>query len=290
MRKIITVAIIALFTINLSAQKIEKGIWQIELGTGIGGSYNWITGGSIDYTSTISDPSGSTTLEANGDWSDLYNSETDLGYNLDFTNFSNWEERFLNGISFGYFVADGFLIGLGLDLDGLNSKDNFFHESDTNTELKINKFDLGIVPKLRYYIPTSRGNAIFFETSLGLGFDNRNTYEEGQILIAPPNPLGSPFGLLGTFDTHEVTNNTFTTNLGIGFGFSFFSFNSREIFAIEPMIGFNINSSTTREESVLYQEASDITTTTEEISKRTSMGPYLKLKVAFYLGRHFWSH
>jgi hypothetical protein len=287
MRKIFTLAIVALFTLNLSAQKIEKGIWQIEIGTGIQGNYNWITGGSIDYKQTIINPSGSITTEWDGDWSDFYNSETDLGFNLDFTNFSNWEERFLNGISFGYFVADGFLIGLGLDLDGLNTKDDYFHVSDTNTQLKINKFDLGVVPKLRYYIPIPKGNAVFFETSFGLGIDNRNTYEEGHILIPPP---ATTFGQLGTFDTEEVITNTFTTNLGIGFGWSFFSFNSREIFAIEPMIGFNINSSTTREESIYYQDAIDQTTTTEEITKTSSMGAYAKIKLAFYLGRHFWSH
>ncbi len=290
MKKIFTLVVIALFSLNLSAQKIEKGVWQIEIGTGIEAGFNWVTGGSTDYTQTISDPSGSIITEVTGDWSDFYNSETDLGYNLDFTNFSNWEERFLNGISLGYFVADGFLIGLGLDLDGLNTKDDYFHVSDTNSQLKINNFDLGIVPKLRYYIETGRGNAMFFETSFGVAIDNRNTYEEGQILIAPPNPLGSPFGLLGTFDTHEVTNNTFTTNLGIGFGWSFFNFNSREIFSVEPMIGFNINSSTTTSESILYEDAIDRTTTTEEISKLTSMGPYAKLKLGFYFGRHFWSH
>ena len=35
MKKIFTLAIVALFTLNLSAQKIEKGIWQIEIGTGL---------------------------------------------------------------------------------------------------------------------------------------------------------------------------------------------------------------------------------------------------------------
>ena len=31
------------------------------------------------------------------------------------TNFDNWEDRFLKDISFGYFIADGFLIGLSLN-------------------------------------------------------------------------------------------------------------------------------------------------------------------------------
>ena len=131
---------------------------------------------------------------------------------------------------------------------------------------------------------------MFFETSFGVAIDNRNTYEEGQILIAPPNPLGSPFGLLGTFDTHEVTNNTFTTNLGIGFGWSFFNFNSREIFSVEPMIGFNINSGTTNSTYTTYDKSSDITSIDDKTDKFTSMGPYAKLKLGFYFGRHFWSH
>jgi hypothetical protein len=52
MKRILTLAIVALFTLNLSAQKIEKGIWQIEIGTGINTGFNWVTSGEYDYKET----------------------------------------------------------------------------------------------------------------------------------------------------------------------------------------------------------------------------------------------
>ena len=109
MKKIFTLVVIALFSHNLSAQKIEKGVWQIEIGTGIDANYNWITGGDWKTKTTFN---GTVITEVDGDWSDIYDSQTNLNYGLDFTNFNNWEDRFLKDISFGYFIADGFLIGL----------------------------------------------------------------------------------------------------------------------------------------------------------------------------------
>ena len=84
MKKIITLTIIALFSINLSAQKIEKGIWQIEIGTGINANYNWITGGDWETEAKfngISDP----LYTDDGDWSDIYDSQSNLNYDIDVT-------------------------------------------------------------------------------------------------------------------------------------------------------------------------------------------------------------
>ena len=290
MKKIITLTLLTLISLNISAQKIEKGIWQIEIGTGIGADFSWVTGGS--YEILQKDPSGTTTSD--GDWSDLYNSQSDLSYDLDFTNFSNWEQRFLNGVSFGYFFADGWLVGLGLDLDGLNSADSY---EDDESAFKTNQFSIGAVPKIRYYIPTARGNAMFIESSIGLGISSYSTiiesdgaYLDPSLTIPTFDIYGNPIPTLDSDDTYEMQNSRLSTNIGIGFGYSFFSFHSREIFAIEPMIGFNFNSTSTSGISTYYDDSADEEYVYDRNDKTSSMGAYFKLKLAFYLGRHFWSH
>lgn len=272
MKKIIAITIITLLALNLSAQKIEKGIWQIEIGTGIGGHFNWVTGGSVFQNHTVNGTS-SFGYPIEGDWSDVYNSETTLDYDLDFRDFANWESRFLNDISFGYFVADGFLIGLSLDLGGLNLNDDMITSTTSNTITTDNEFSLGVRPKLRYYIEAGRGNAIFFESSFGVGIEN--TYDKTEYSVG---------------DWNDVSTSEVGTTIGLGFGWSIFNFSSREIFSVEPMLGFNINSGREQTITTDYIDASATTTITDLDEKTTSMGPYFKLKLAFYLGRHFWSH
>ena len=85
MKRIITILILALFAHNLSAQKTDKGIWQIEIGTGINAGYNWITGGDWKNKTTSG---GSVISDTDGEWTDIYDSQTNLNYDLDFTNFS----------------------------------------------------------------------------------------------------------------------------------------------------------------------------------------------------------
>ena len=267
MKKIITLAIITLFTLNLSAQKIEKGIWQIEIGTGINTGFDWTTGGTFDYDHTVNGTSLSG-YPISGDWKDFYNSETSLNFDVDATNFQNWEDRFLKGVSFGYFVADGFLIGIGLDLGVANT-----NVDDTTEVNKAGNFSLGATPKVRYYLTTGRGNAMFFESSFRAGVNNTK--------------LGTDYS---NGDWNEYVNNTFGSTIGLGIGYSIFSFNSREIFSIEPMIGFNINSTNTKDISTVYNKASDTKTVITNNTKLQSMGAYFKIKLAFHLGRHFWSH
>ena len=301
MKKIITLAIIALLTLNLNAQKIEKGIWQIEIGTGIDANYNWITGGDWESETTFNGNlvPGS---DLNGDWDEIYDSQTNLNYDLDFTNFSDWEGRFLDGVSFGYFVADGFLIAIGLDLNGLNTGDNYNDELGADVgekaKVKFNEFKLGAIPKLRYYMPTGRGNAMFFEGSYGMGINNSKASAEGRIVGGFQAGLADPWdynaaGIAAAADkkdTWEEKNNIFSSSVGIGVGYSAFLFNSREIFSIEPQIGLNINSRSRKSEITIYDESSDDTTVITSEDKISNMGLYLKLKLSFYLGRHFWSH
>ena len=71
---------------------------------------------------------------------------------------------------------------------------------------------------------------------------------------------------------------------------TYINFSSRENFAVEPMLGFNINNIRTYEEHTIYDDLTDTKTVLTEEEKKQSMGPYVKLKLAFYLGRHFWSH
>jgi len=297
MKKIITLAIITLFTLNLSAQKIEKGIWQIEIGTGIDVSYNWITGGDWNTKETLNGElvTGS---DDDVDWDEIYDSQSNLNYDLDFTNFSDWEGRFLDGVSFGYFVADGWLIGLGLDLNGLNKRDNYndklFSDAGEKANVKLDEFKLGAIPKIRYYIATGRGNAIFFEGSYGMGVSNSKAFAEGEL---PTLGATDPWDYIGTIpaqgdekDTWESKSNIFSSSVGIAVGYSAFLFNSREIFSIEPQIGFNINSRNRKTETTIYDEDEDDTTVTTSEDKISNMGLYLKLKLSFYLGRHFWSH
>ena len=272
MKNIITLAIITVFTLKLSAQKIEKGIWQIEIGTGIDASFSFVTGGTTDINVTNNGTSD-VGYPISGDWSDLYNTETDLEYGLDFTNFNNWEDRFLTDLSFGYFVADGFLIGLRLNLGGNNQNDD-----DTLSVVKFDYITLGATPKIRYYIETGRGNALFFESSFGLTIENENTRIDNVI----------------TKGWYENQENKFGSTFGLAFGWSIFNFNSREIFSVEPVFGFNIHSGTTTTTVTNYTAASSGVISNERVEKTelvgTSMEPYFKLKIAFYLGRHFWSH
>ena len=298
MKKIITLLAVALFTLNLSAQKIEKGIWQIEIGTGIDANYNWITGGDWESKTNFN---GDLVVGSNldGDWTDIYDSQTNLNYDLDFTNFSDWEGRFLEGISFGYFVADGWLIGLGLDLNGLHTSDSYNNDPFENDQVKWNEFKLGAIPKLRYYVPFVRGNAMFFEGSYGMGINNRKAFAEGRLI--PSGPLATdPWGYDVTWtgispqpdkkDTWESKENIFSSSIGIGVGYSAFLFNSREIFSIEPQLGFNINSRIRKSETSIYDNSSDDRTVITSEDKISNMALYLKLKLSFYLGRHFWSH
>ena len=301
MKKIITLTIIAFFTLNLSAQKIEKGIWQIEIGTGIDANYSWITGGDWK-TETKFNGSLVSGSDLNGDWDEIYDSQTNLNYDIDFTNFSDWEGRFLDGVSFGYFVADGLLIGLGLDLNGLNTGDNYNDKLGADigekAKVKFNEFKLGAIPKIRYYVPTGRGNAMFFEGSYGMGINNSKAFAEGRIVGGSQTGIPDPWDYVGAGiaaaadekDTWEEKNNIFSSSVGIGLGYSAFLFNSREIFSIEPQIGFNINSRNRKSETTIYDEDLDNTTVLTSEDKISNMGIYMKLKLSFYLGRHFWSH
>ena len=301
MKKLFTLIVITLFTLNLSAQKIEKGIWQIEIGTGIDVNYNWITGGDWE-TKTNFNGNLVTGSDDNGDWSDIYDSQTNLNYDLDFTNFSDWEGRFLDGISFGYFVADGFLIGLGLDLSGLHTSDNYNNDPFEGDMVKRNEFKLGVIPKIRYYMEAGRGKALFFESSFGMGVNNRNAFVKGRLIPTGPdfwdynalvNDPATGLPITPTADendTWESKRNIYSTSIGIGIGYSAFVFSSREIFSIEPQIGFNINSRNRISETTIYDENVDNTTVITEEDDISSMGVYAKLKLGFYLGRHFWSH
>ena len=303
MKKITNLLIITLIALNLSAQKTDQGIWQIEIGTGIHANYNWITGG--DWKSDFEPFSGSS-ISDDGDWTDIYNSQSNLNYDIDITDFTDWESRFLSGVSFGYFIADKFMIGLGLDLNGLNARNNYNDDPYKEEKVKWDEFGLGAIPKIRYYIHTGRGNALFFEGSYGMGINNRKSFIEGTLapgtsdawdnyLNPDPATLTDPVGS-GVIvpsddqDTWEGKRNIFTSSIGLGVGYSAFLFNSREIFSIEPMIGFNINSRKRVSETTLYDESNDETQIATIEDKIGDMGPYFKLKLAFYLGRHFWSH
>jgi hypothetical protein len=301
MKRIFTLIVITLFTLNLSAQKIEKGIWQIEIGTGIDANYNWITDGDWETKTTFNGNlvPGS---DNDGDWSDIYDSQTNLNYDLDFTNFSDWESRFLDGISFGYFISDGFLIGLGLDLSGLHTSDNYNNDPFEGDIVKWNEFKLGAIPKIRYYIETGRNKAMFFEGSFGMGVNNRNAFVEGSLIPAGSDPWDydiiaydpvSGSGISAQADendTWESKRNIFSTSIGIGIGYSGFVFSSREIFSIEPQIGFSINSRNRVSETITYDESQDDTNVFTQEDNISNMGVYAKLKLGFYLGRHFWSH
>jgi hypothetical protein len=299
MKKIITFLLIALFTFNLSAQKIEKGIWQIEIGSGIDANYNWITGGDWKTETKLN---GSSISDNDGNWNDIYDSQTNLNYDLDFTNFSDWESRFLDGISFGYFIADGLLIGLGLDLNGLNIRDNYNSDPFENDKVKWNEFKIGAIPKIRYYLPTGRGNAMFFEGSFGMGINNRNASVEGRLIPVGSDPWDydviayDPITGTGISaqadekDTWDSKRNIFSSSIGLGVGYSAFLFNSREIFSIEPQIGLNINSRNRLSETTTFDESSDDTIVISSEDKISNIGVFLKLKLSFYLGRHFWSH
>ena len=299
MKKIFTLVVIALFSLNLSAQKIEKGVWQIEIGTGIDANYNWITGGDWKTKTTFN---GTVITEVDGDWSDIYDSQTNLNYGLDFTNFNNWEDRFLKDISFGYFIADGFLIGLGLNLNGLHTEDNYNNDPFEEDKVKWNEFSLGAIPKVRYYMETGRGKALFFEGSFGIGVNNKNAFAEGQLIPVGADPWDynilayDPVTGAGISaqpdenDTWESKRNIFSTSIGVGVGYSAFVFDSREIFSIEPQVGFNINSRNRVSETTTHDDSSDDTTVFSAEDKISNMGPYFKLKCSFYFGRHFWSH
>ena len=56
------------------------------------------------------------------------------------------------------------------------------------------------------------------------------------------------------------------------------------------MFGFDFNNIITNEVTTVYNDLANQKSEMSLEEKKQSMGPYFKLKLAFYLGRHFWSH
>jgi hypothetical protein len=184
----------------------------------------------------------------------------------------------------------------------LHTSDNYNNDPFEGDIVKWNEFKLGAIPKIRYYIETGRNKAMFFEGSFGMGVNNRNAFVEGSLIPAGSDPWDydiiaydpvSGSGISAQADendTWESKRNIFSTSIGIGIGYSGFVFSSREIFSIEPQIGFSINSRNRVSETITYDESQDDTNVFTQEDNISNMGVYAKLKLGFYLGRHFWSH
>ena len=247
-----------LLTVSLSAQTIDQGVFLIGTGTGIGFSSISVTGGTTSGKTTV-DGTVVPGTEYDADWKDMYDKQSNSNYDFDFMNFSDWETRFLNGINLGYFVSDGFLVGLGLNISGLGDKEEF-----TNTagggKTRNSSSAMTIIPRVRYYIEAGEG-ALFFEGSFGMGTSKQLTSSESS-----------------SEDLQETISKTFNTTIGVGAGYSIFL---GDAFAIEPILNIGIISEKNSNESTT--EVSGIKSVTTSEDKLSKFAINFGIGMSFYL-------
>jgi len=209
MKKFISLGIVSLilivFSSSLSAQITNKG--------------NFIIGGTLGFssaTSTVDIDDGSTSVSGEG------STATQLNF----------------APAIGYFFANNFALGIGLDYT-LNSTKDPIDPTDSNTEFS-NTLDSDLLfgPFARYYFPLSDDKAFFVETTFGFG----STLDE--------------------FDTAQGTQSSSTNVmvLGIGPGFTIFSSNA---IGIEALVKYNFARSNANID--IGSVSTEITTVTNQV-------------------------
>ena len=205
MKKLFTILCVAVLTFSVSAQtQTDQGTFLIGLNTGLGYSNTNIT--DIEGL-------GSAT------WGDAYDEQSSSTLNLNLTDFS----ALLESVKFGYFIADNFAIGLGLNfsVDGTNED----YISDLNSagtnDVNATTTTFGIEPIIRYYVRWGKGS-LFTQISYGMGSE---TYSVELSEVDNPDDV--------------ITE---ASNLGFGIGYSIYV---SDHISIEPLVGYNMLTHTT---------------------------------------------
>jgi Outer membrane protein beta-barrel domain len=121
----------------------------------------------------------------------------------------------------GYFVANNFVIGVGMDLVRTNSKTGVDLAGGTSAPQESNNNNALFGPFIRYFIPFGEDKAFFIGSTLGFG-NSKNQFTAG-----------------GT--TQSI--NTSLLSVGVGPGFTIYSSNG---LALEALVKYNFANSNSK--------------------------------------------
>lgn len=182
MKKLLTLFALNLFIVSITFGQIsQRG--------------NFLIGGTLGFstaTSSVEQVSGDNVFKGEGTQATQFNIAPNIGY----------------------FFANNFALGLGLDYT-LNKTSEPIDFTDPNTTyLETYDSDLLFGPFARYYIPLQNSKAFFFETTFGFG----SSYDE--------------------FQTEAGTQTTATNVFAVGVGPGF-SIISGDAIGIEALVKYN---------------------------------------------------
>jgi hypothetical protein len=121
----------------------------------------------------------------------------------------------------GYFFANNFVIGVGMELTQLNSKTGIDLTGSTTQQQESSNNNLLFGPFVRYFFPIADGQAFFIGSTLGFG-SSRNQYSSGGA---------------------NQSINTSVLSVGVGPGFTIYSKNG---LALEALVKYNYSNSDTK--------------------------------------------
>lgn len=121
----------------------------------------------------------------------------------------------------GYFFADNFALGIGMDWIKTNSKTGVDLTGGTTVPQESNNNNLLFGPFIRYFIPFGEDKAIFLGSSIGFG-NSKNQFASNNV-------------------TQSI--NTSLLTIGVGPGFTIYSKNG---LALEALVKYNFARSSTQ--------------------------------------------
>jgi hypothetical protein len=121
----------------------------------------------------------------------------------------------------GYFIANNFVIGVGMDLIRTNSKSGVDLTGATSTSQESNNNNVLFGPFIRYFIPFGDDKAFFLGSTVGFG-NSKNQFTAGST-------------------TQSI--NTSLLTIGVGPGFTIYSSNG---LALEALVKYNFANSNSK--------------------------------------------
>jgi hypothetical protein len=121
----------------------------------------------------------------------------------------------------GYFIANNFVIGVGMDLIRTNSKSGVDLTGGTSTTQESNNNNVLFGPFIRYFIPFGDDKAFFIGSTVGFG-NSKNQFTSGST-------------------TQSI--NTSLLTIGVGPGFTIYSSNG---LALEALVKYNFANSNSK--------------------------------------------
>lgn len=121
----------------------------------------------------------------------------------------------------GYFFADNFALGIGMDWIKTNSKTGVDLTGTTTASQESNNHNLLFGPFIRYFVPFGGDKAVFIGSSIGFG-NSKNQFATSNV-------------------TQSI--NTSLLTIGVGPGFTIYSQNG---LALEALVKYNFARSSTQ--------------------------------------------